>query len=208
MAAAILPPASIRLEFFGPLGGPRLIVASDGVRATAILPGDRAYDQVDAAPEAMRRMIGLPLDGRGLRGLLAGTSICPGEAGPAVRPDPASPDSPNGCALGDLKYEWSAAFQGGPLATARLSDRAGVSIAGIDYGERPEDGPDPWPRTVRLSLADGVTVITLLLKEGPTADRLDPALFSPAVPADFERQPLFGSASVPALLGPGAGTSP
>src|SRR4030095_16720919 len=86
LAAALRPPGSARLEFLGPLGGPRLIVPTDGRPATAVLPAARPAppvspgggqsDVAPARPASMRRLLALPIDGERLIALLSGKPPC------------------------------------------------------------------------------------------------------------------------------------
>lgn len=89
LAVAYRPPDRLRLEALGPAGGTRLVIATDGREATALLPGDRRYDRAAATPEGLERWTGLPLGAADLGALLqgkppCGTSIAGRAGGPAV----------------------------------------------------------------------------------------------------------------------------
>src|SRR5882724_6196053 len=87
MAAALLPPERLRLEFFGPVGGARLIVAVDGADLLAIIPGERRYDAAPASAETLDRILGLPLNAAQVIALLSGRPMCSPEGRRQLRLD-------------------------------------------------------------------------------------------------------------------------
>lgn len=76
LAIAFRPPDRLRLEALGPAGGTRLVIATDGREATALLPGDRRYDRAPATADGLLRWTGLPLGAADLGALLQGKSPC------------------------------------------------------------------------------------------------------------------------------------
>jgi outer membrane biogenesis lipoprotein LolB len=70
MALALAGPDHFRLELFGPVGGPRLVLTSDGTILAAALPGDRLFAEGEATPAAFGRLLGLPLGTEDLIALL------------------------------------------------------------------------------------------------------------------------------------------
>lgn len=213
MAAALRPPASARLEFLGPVGGIRLVVATDGENATAILPPERQFDIAAGTPPSMQRLLGLPLDGSRLIALLSGAPMCPPES---IRPGTASrPPFPEGrglvvtCTPGDIVFSGVGGEPGQPLRTAALSDGgSGAIIAEVEYGDLLA-GPDgPWPRDIRVKLPSTDVTIALTILDGPAAARLADTLFAPIIPDGFEHRPIFAQAGDPALYGVGHDTGP
>jgi hypothetical protein len=101
VAAAVRPPDHLRLEILGPLGGPRLLLATDGREAIAIDPTGRRYDRAEATAEALGRITGLPLDPAGLVAALQGRVVCaPGVSAAGTAPG----GDAEGCRLGDASY--------------------------------------------------------------------------------------------------------
>src|SRR5439155_23132515 len=76
VAVAILPPDRLRLEFFGPVGGPRVIVAASSDETVALLPSARAYERTRSSADAIERILGMPVDVPGLVALLTGRPMC------------------------------------------------------------------------------------------------------------------------------------
>jgi hypothetical protein len=101
MAAAVQPPDHLRLEFFGPMGGARLLLATDGSEAYALLPRQRLFDRARASPRTLARLTGLRFEAAGLVALLRGQAPC---AGTGDAPLPAGQGGEDGtirCRLGD-----------------------------------------------------------------------------------------------------------
>ena len=162
MAAAVRPPDHLRLEFFGPLGGARLLLATDGSDALALVPRQRLYDRARASPRALARLTGLKFEPAGLVGLLRGRAPC---------------------AAADQAPE--AADQGGvERATVRCRlDDAVVAL-------RVTDGS--WAASISITLESLRKSIRLDLVEGPTESSLADDLFAPTVPEGFTRGNLLG----------------
>jgi hypothetical protein len=76
VAAAVRLPDHLRLDFFGPIGGARLVLATDGSEAVALVPRQRLYDRAPASPRALARLTGLPFEAAGFVGLLRGQPPC------------------------------------------------------------------------------------------------------------------------------------
>src|SRR5207247_595535 len=71
LAVAILPPDRARLEFFGPSGGPWLVVTATPDTTLALLPAQRVYEQAGPPAKAIERFPGVPPQAPGLIALLA-----------------------------------------------------------------------------------------------------------------------------------------
>jgi hypothetical protein len=93
VAAAVRPPDHLRLEFFGPIGGARLVLAMDGWEAYALLPRQRLFDRARASPRALARLTGLKFESAALVALLRGQAPC---AGTGATPLPAGQGSGDG----------------------------------------------------------------------------------------------------------------
>jgi hypothetical protein len=105
MAAAVRPPDRLRLEFFGPVGGVRLLLSTDGSEAHAVFPRQRLYDHAPATPRALARLTGLRFEPAGLVALLQGQLPCAAsDAGPAPA-GPADGDRPLRCRLDEAVVE-------------------------------------------------------------------------------------------------------
>ncbi|MGH9797629.1 MAG: hypothetical protein ACRD5D_05675, partial [Candidatus Polarisedimenticolia bacterium] len=76
LAAALLPPDRLRLEFLGPAGGARVVFAADTAGAVLILPAERVFDRETAGPEGLDRLLGLPLRTHHLVALLTARPFC------------------------------------------------------------------------------------------------------------------------------------
>ena len=162
MAAAVRPPDHLRLEFFGPLGGARLILATDGADALAIVPRQHLYDRARASPRAMARLTGLRFEPAGLVGLLRGQAPC------AAAEQATEPTNQEGME--------------GATVRCRLDD-AEVALR-VTGGS--------WATSISIVLESLRKSIRLDLVEGPTAANLADDLFAPAVPEGFTRGNLLG----------------
>lgn len=213
MAAALRPPAAARLEFLGPVGGTRLLVATDGERATAILPSERQFDIAPGTPASMDRLLGLPLDGERLIALLSGAPMCRPER---VRRSAAQGPTPTtgggelvACPPGDIGFSGVGGEPGGPLRSAALSDGgSGAIIAEVEYDDILAGPGGRWPRDIRLKLPLTDVAIKFTILDGPVAARLADDLFAPIIPDGFEHRPIFAGAGDPALYGAGHDTGP
>ncbi|MFQ5876870.1 MAG: hypothetical protein ACE5JH_04135 [Acidobacteriota bacterium] len=209
MAAALAPPDGFRLEFFGPVGGPRLVVAARGVSAVALLPQERAFDVGEASAEALDRLLGVPLDTARLVALLTGRPMCrPESVEQHIRTRRAATFARTvawfdiTCPPGDVRYLGRCKERGGVVEGAVVRDGIGgdiiLTVDYADYGE----GPGPrWPRKIRLHLARRRTTVTLEAIDGPSAGDLPRAIFTPSIPEGFERRAILSSLPAPGLLG-------
>jgi hypothetical protein len=138
VAAAVRPPDHLRLEILGPLGGPRLVIATDGREAIAIDPTGRRYDRAAATAESLARITGLPLDAAGLVAALQGRVTC----APGATPADATPGrARETCRLGDASYLSEGSVMSWPAA---------ITI-----------GLPRLPGTIRLVLVEGPAAATL-----------------------------------------------
>src|SRR6266850_6502037 len=80
LAVAILPPDRIRLEFFGPVGGPRAILTASSDQTVVLLPSARSYERSPSSAEVLDRILGIPVDVSGLVALLTGRPMCTQES--------------------------------------------------------------------------------------------------------------------------------
>lgn len=191
MAAALSSPYFVRLEFFGQVGGARLIVATNGHQVTILDPVHRTYQQGPDTPDTSERLLGLALEGRRLFALLSGLLPC--------RPA----DRGNECVDGDLELDGIVLAEDGRPAHAVLRWRTeGSVLAEIDYGSGVEGSGAGWPAEIRLRLLKRDAVIHLIAIQGPESGPVDSALFDPVLPAGFTERPLPAVGAAPALLGP------
>ena len=209
MAAALLPPDRARLEFFGPVGGARVVVAVDGHDAVAMLPGERAYDTAAATPETLDRLLGLPLEPSQLVALISGRPMCDADA---ARQQVQSRAAANfgrtiawfevTCPPGEIRYQARSHERGGVLSSATVREGlSGAMILEVEYDDYEEGLGPRWPRRLDVRLARKDATVTLIAVEGPAASDLAPEIFAPPVPPGFERRTLAGSRSAPGLLG-------
>ena len=162
MAAAVRPPDHLRLEFFGPMGGGRLLLATNGSDALAIVPRQRLYDRARASPRALARLTGLKFEPAGLVGLLRGQAPC-------TAAEQGSGQADQGGVEGDT-------------VRCRLDDaEVAVRAAG-----------GSWATSISIVLDSPRKSIRLDLVEGPTEANLPDDLFAPIVPEGFTRGNLLG----------------
>jgi hypothetical protein len=212
MAAALLPPNRIRLEFFPPVGGARLIVASDGSTTTALMPIDRVYARQPTTPEIMEHLLGLPFEGEGLIALLTGQAMCaPDVADQQVRSGkPATfGRRPSWyeieCPPADVRYLARSPERGGDLKEATIREGlTGDMILKVVYEDYVERAGARWPRRILMKLARTGSRVTLSAIDGPQPGFLAGDIFAPAVPAGFELNPRLSTLPAPGLLGPPA----
>ena len=213
VAIALLPPDRLRLEFFGPVGGPRLIVASDGTTVRVLRPADRAFDSAPATIPSMDRLLGLPLDGRQILALLEGRPMCdPDVTEHQVMTKAAVAFGRTlawyqvTCPPDDIRYEARCEDRGGILRQATVREGiSGAMILQVEYGDHEEGLGPRWPRRIRLRMERSRATVTLSALEGPEAGDVPEEVFSPPVPEGFERRSLFVSLAAPGLLGSTAG---
>jgi hypothetical protein len=212
MAAAFAPPGRVRLEFFPPVGGARLIIASDGTTTTALLPADRVYLRQPTTPESMEQLLGLPLEGESLIALLTGQPMCapdkteqhvrsgrPGTFG--LRPSWYEIECPPAA----VRYLALSEERGADVQKATLREGlSGAMIAEIAYDDFVESAGARWPRQILMEIARGSTTVSLTATDGPVPGIMAGEIFAPAIPAGFAMQPRLSSLSSPGLLGPSA----
>lgn len=195
MAAALRPPDGVRLEFFGPVGGARLILAASGSGVVAIRPSDHDYDTAPSETETFDRLLGLPVDSAGLVSLLVGEPICPphsGETGSRSTPAAGtSEDLP--CMRGDVRFTSEPAPGDGGFGRATLRRAMHDEVlASIDYGGPGATAQNRWPSRISVDLPSRRLRIVLVALDGPAPGEVSIDLVSPAIPAGFERRPLLG----------------
>jgi hypothetical protein len=173
-------PDRFRLELYGPVGGPRLLMASDGTALAAALPSDRLHAEAAATPASFAVLIGLPLGGADLVALLDGRLAAggaPAGSATAVRTLAGG---------GSARY----AIRRGPGGEIESAE---VAIAGeaaerisfrVVYGP-PADGPaGRLPSEVRLSRPGRALILEL---REARARALDAAAFRLPPPPAFRR---------------------
>lgn len=209
MAAAFAPPGRVRLEFFPPVGGARLIIACDGTTTTALLPADRVYVRQPTTPENMDQLLGLPLEGESLIALLTGRPICPpeeteqhvrsGRPGTfGLRPSWYEIE----CPPAGVRYLARSEERGADLQQATLREGlSGAMIAEIAYDDFVESDGARWPRQILMEIARGGTTVSLTATDGPAPGIMAGEIFAPAIPEGFARQSRLTSRSAPGLLG-------
>jgi hypothetical protein len=212
MAAALAPPNRVRLEFFPPVGGARLIIASDGSMTTALMPADRVYVRQPTTRESMEQLLGLPLEGEGLIALLTGQPMCaPDEAEQQVRSGRPGTFGRRPswyeieCPPADLRYLARCRERGSDLKEATLREGlSGEMIVEIAYDDYVESAGARWPRQILMEIARSSTRVSLTATDGPQPGVLAREIFTPAIPAGFEMQPSLSTLPAPGLLGPPA----
>ncbi len=210
MAAALLPPNRVRLEFFPPVGGARLIIASDGSTTTALMPVDRVYARQPTTPEIMERLLGLPFAGERLIALLTGQPMCaPDVADQQVRSGkPATfGRRPSWyeieCPPAEVRYLARSSERGGDLEKATIREGlTGDMILEVVYDDYVERAGARWPRRILMELARTGSRVTLSAIDGPHPGFLAGGIFAPEVPAGFELKPRLSTLPAPGLLGP------
>lgn len=205
LAVILAPPDRLRLEVYGPAGGPRLVAAASGALFLAMLPAERAYDRVEASAEEMNRILGVPLDGAGLISLLTARPPCPPEAArfevvtkTAVALGRTVAWYNVSCPSGETRFQGQAKERGGSLLRATV--REGISDAimlQIEYSDFEVETGRSWPRRIRVLLPPQGAAITLTAAEGPYAGDIQEGIFEPQVPDGFERRTLAAPLTVP-----------
>jgi len=212
MAAALAPPDHVRLEFFPPVGGARLIIASDGATTTALIPADRLYLRQPTTPESMEKLLGLPLQGNGVIALLTGQPMCapeeseqqvrsgrPGTFG--LRPSWYEIE----CPPESVRYLARSEERGADLQNATLREGlTGEMIVEIAYDDFVESAGARWPRQILMDIARGSTRVSLTATDGPAPGNLAGEIFLPPIPDGFAMQTSLSSLPAPGLLGPSA----
>lgn len=216
MAVALRPPDRLRLEFFGPVGGARAVLLTDGTTTLVALPGERAYTLLPADADGFDRLLGLPVDAADLVALITGRPFCAGEAVEGqVRTRPAAAFGRTldwfeiACPPNAVRYRAVAAERGGELREASVRETiGGAMILTVEYDDHEEGFGPRWPRRLRLTLHREGTAVTLAAVEGPEPGDAPDSLFAPAAPSGFEKRPLRLSLSAPGLVGSVAGGDP
>jgi len=213
LAVSILPPDRIRLEFFGPVGGPRAIVVASSGEALALLPSARAYERTASSAESIDRILGLPVDAAGLIALLTGRPMCPQESARVeVMSRPAATFGRTlswyqvSCPPDDVRYQARCEDRGGALLSATVSESiTGAIILEADYGDYDKGLGQRWPRQVRLRLLRKDANVQLAAVEGPWASDVPEAIFAPEIPEGFESRRIALFPEGPGLPGGDAG---
>ena len=209
MAAALLPPDRLRLEFLGPMGAARLVVAVDGTRMLALMPAARVYESDNAGPEALDRLLGLPLEPSQVVALLTGRPMCdPDISEEQVQTRMAATFERTvawfsvSCPPGEIRYEARSRERGGVLRDASVREGiSGARLLDVEYDEYGEGEGPRWPRRIRLHLARRGTTVELVASEGPAPGDVSPSMFTPLVPDGFEKRALLATLAGPGLLG-------
>jgi hypothetical protein len=213
MAAAVLPPDRLRLEFFGPVGAARLVVAVDDGRMIALEPAERVFERQDSNRAAMERLLGVPLGPEEMVDLLLGLPMCEdGRADQALKTRDAATFGRTvawveiSCPPGDIRYVGRARERGGTLSEAVIREGlSGAIILRAEYGDHVEGLGPRWPRQIRLVLPRRSSSVELTALEGPAPGGIDSSLFDPDVPDGFEERTFLGSPAAPGLIGPDVG---
>jgi len=198
LAVAILPPDRARLEFFGPVGGPWLVVVATAESTLALMPGERAYERAGPSAREIERLLGLPLEATGLVALLTGRPMCAQDAMRVeVMTRPAATFGRTlswyrvSCPPDDIRYQARCEERGGSLLSATVSEGiSGAMILEVEYGGYDKGLGPRWPRQLRLRLPGKSAVIQLSAVEGPWASDLPEAIFTPDIPEGFESRTL------------------
>jgi len=213
VAVAILPPDRIRLEFFGPVGGPRAVIVASARDAIALLPASRAYERTGSSAQAFDRFLGLPVDAAGLVALLTGRPMCPQESARVeVMSRPAATFGRTlswfqvSCPPDDVRYEARCEDRGGALLSATVSEAiTGAIILEADYGDYEKGLGQRWPRQVKLRLLKKEANVQLVAVEGPWASDVPESIFAPEIPEGFESRTIALFPDGPGLPGGDAG---
>jgi hypothetical protein len=209
MAAALVPPDRLRLEFFGPVGGPRLVVAVSDDRVLALSPRDRTWDGGEASAASMERIVGLPLSPSDLVSLLTARPMCPqGDEEQRVRTKAAATFGRTlawydvTCPPDEIRYKARCKERGGLLEAVTVREGlSGAMILEAEYGDHVESDGHRWPRDIGIRVVRRQTTVTLEALEGPTPAHVEDGVFTPTVPGTFQRRPILISLGTPGLLG-------
>ena len=208
LAVSILPPERLRLEFFGPIGGPRLVLAASGDSVVVLRPAERSFERSGTTAPAIEKLLGVPVDTAGFVALLQGRPMCAAEAARVdVQTRPAATFGRTvawyevTCPPGEIRYEARCEERGGTLLGATVREGiSGVIILEVEYGGY-EKGLGPrWPRQVRVRLPRRGATVELDAVEGPWSGDIPEAIFSPVIPEGFEERPTDLSPRAPELL--------
>jgi len=202
MALAMEWPDRFRLEFFGPIGGARLVMVSDGRSLRAALPAQRIFAEAEATPLSFQALLGIPMRSEDLVALLTGELYTRDqfgweggrESGSRVVDRPL----PGG---GGLRYRIQLDAEG-RIAGAEIEAADGEfqpMTLQVEYADYQASPWGPLPHRLRLSRS-GRSLELQLKKTAPGSPR--PEAFDLTAPAGFERVDLgrFAAAGT-ALLG-------
>ena len=187
------------MELFGPVGGARLLLASDGAVVTAAVPGQRLHAEAPSSLETFEALLGLPLGEEDLLDLLGGALV-----GERARQIPAG---------GTVRFRMVGEASGRPREMEIRIERPGREADDfrVVYGETTQTPAGPLPEEVRLSRGD--RALSLVLKGArlrdvlPGSFHLDPPPgFQRVDPAELARAGMVLFDDAPA--NPGVDTSP
>jgi hypothetical protein len=166
----------MRLEVLPPIGGPRLVVITDGRKLIALDPAHRRIETWDSESQGIERLLGIELGTADVHKLLAGVAPCPKqETGVPVPKCAFRPGDPTRTILDSMSYD----------------DPAGRTLLLVEYPDPWEEGEE-WARSIRLRRPGEDNSLLLKRTSGPTSARLDPSLFSTEWPAHFEKGVVLG----------------
>lgn len=198
LAVTLLPPDRIRMEFFGPVGGPRLVVGASRDSAVALRPSERVYERAASSARALEVLLGVPLDAAGLVSLFTGRPMCSPEAVRVeVQTRPAATFGRTvawyevTCPPGEVRYQARCGERGGDLLSAVVREGiSGAIMLEVEYVDY-EKGLGPrWPRQIRVRLPLRGAAVELSAVEGPWARNVSEEIVSPEIPDGFrERAP-------------------
>lgn len=208
MAVSIVPPDRLRLEFFGPMGGPRLVLAAAAESMVVLRPADRSFERSNTTSSALDRLLGMPVGAADFVALLQGTPMCPaGTARVDVKTRPAATFGRTvawyevTCPPGDFRYEARCAERGGTLLGATVREGiSGAIILEVEYGDY-EKGLGPrWPRQIRVRLPRRGASVTLAAVEGPWSGDIPETIFTPEIPEGFQEKTIDPTPDAPGLF--------
>lgn len=210
LAVTLLPPDRLRLEFLGPVGGPRLVIAASRDEAISLRPAERVYERAGSPARALDGILGVPLDAAGLVSLFMGRPMCPPEAVRVeVQTRPAATFGRTvswyevSCPPGEVRYQARCAERGGALLSAVVREGiTGAIILEVEYGDY-ERGLGPrWPRQIRVRLPRREASVDLSVVEGPWARSVPEEIVSPAIPEGFRELAPGSAPDIQSLLDP------
>lgn len=210
LAVTLLPPDRLRLEFLGPVGGPRLVIAASRDETISLRPAERVYERAGSPARALDGILGVPLDAAGLVSLFMGRPMCPPEAVRVeVQTRPAATFGRTvswyevSCPPGEVRYQARCAERGGTLLSAVVREGiTGAIILEVEYDDY-ERGLGPrWPRQIRVRLPRRQASVDLSAMEGPWARSVPEEIVSPAIPEGFRELAPGSSPDIQGLLDP------
>ena len=173
LALAVQYPDRFRLEVIGPVGGPRLVLISDGTVVQASLPSQRVFARGPAEAETLGILTGLPLAPEEFLDLLLGFPE-PADQSAVLRAEPGGATQ--------VRTSFEAGRKIARDAEVLFGASGEESALQVSYGEETQG---PWgPQALELDLRQGETTLNLQLKEGSRGP-VKPAAFLLDVPARF-----------------------